>query len=328
MEAVGFFGLKILPDKLYCQLVEDTFRLTMATLDDSLVEACTDSSKTSLYVSVNGEDVILCSLIPDKVTQQPLDITFVKGDRIMFSLLGTHTVQLTGNYLRTAKHDVDEVEDNEDLDSDVMDEDELKSLLEVYGSNEDDDSDVDRDIKDDGSEGRVQVDSGRDPQSKMYFIDTSDCSSDQQNASTLTKRKFAATTSELEQLQAQNAEHFADIDKEHQLANGLIIENKLIGSGAQVKNGMKIGILYIGKFVNGKEFSNSPSHGEPLVFTLGKGEVIKGVDLGIVDMNLYGIRKLTIPPSLAYGKEGDPPRIPENATLTLYILLVSMEHSL
>lgn len=42
----------------------------------------------------------------------------------------------------------------------------------------------------------------------------------------------------------------------------------------------------------------------PIWFTLGMGEVLKGWDKGLKDMCTGERRKLTVPPSLAYGKEG------------------------
>ncbi len=42
----------------------------------------------------------------------------------------------------------------------------------------------------------------------------------------------------------------------------------------------------------------------PVWFTLGIKEVLKGWDKGLKDMCTGERRKLTVPPSLAYGKEG------------------------
>lgn len=51
---------------------------------------------------------------------------------------------------------------------------------------------------------------------------------------------------------------------------------------------------------------NSRQEGDkhPVWFTLGIREVIKGWDKGLQNMCTGEKRKLTIPPSLAYGKEG------------------------
>ncbi|CAO3587442.1 unnamed protein product [Absidia cylindrospora] len=323
MEAVGFFGLKIVPSRSYSLLVAHTFRVTMATLDESLVDAYTDTPMTSLHVKVDDREFILCTLIPGKITQQLLDITFVKGEQIMFSLFGTHTIHLTGNYVRMAKNAEEKVHQIEDSDSDDLDDDELERLLEDEISQEDYRNDIN-----DGSHGGSLIDFGNVSQSKKKSITTSDYSLEQRKAWTSKKRKLVVNTTESGPL---HAEHDADPENEHQvnkLTNGLIIENKIIGTGEQVKNGMKIGVQYVGKFVNGKVFDRTSSSGKPFKFVLGKGEVIKGLDQGIVGMSLNGVRKLTIPPSLAYGKDGALPQILENATLIYEINLVSMEHCL
>jgi FK506-binding nuclear protein len=81
---------------------------------------------------------------------------------------------------------------------------------------------------------------------------------------------------------------------------------------------------YIGKLTNGKVFDKNVS-GKPFSFLLGRGEVIKGWDLGIAGMKAGGERKLTIPAPLAYGKRGAPPDIPKNATLVFDVKLLSMK---
>lgn len=80
---------------------------------------------------------------------------------------------------------------------------------------------------------------------------------------------------------------------------------------------------YIGKLQNGKVFDKNVS-GKPFNFGLGRGEVIKGWDLGIAGMQIGGERRLTIPASLAYGSQSLP-GIPKNSTLIFDVKLLTMK---
>ncbi|CAK9800084.1 46 kDa FK506-binding nuclear protein [Anthophora plagiata] len=71
---------------------------------------------------------------------------------------------------------------------------------------------------------------------------------------------------------------------------------------------------------NGKKF-DSTTQGTGFKFRLGKGEVIKGWDIGIVGMKVGGKRRITIPPAMAYGAKGSPPVIPGNSTLVFEVEL-------
>jgi peptidylprolyl isomerase len=99
----------------------------------------------------------------------------------------------------------------------------------------------------------------------------------------------------------------------------------IVGSGAEAKDGDKVTVNYVGVlYKTGKEFNASWETKEPFPFTLGKGEVIKGWDQGIVGMKVGGRRELIIPPELAYGKTGSPPKIPANETLVFVVDLLGV----
>uniref|UniRef100_A0A3Q3B8T6 peptidylprolyl isomerase n=1 Tax=Kryptolebias marmoratus TaxID=37003 RepID=A0A3Q3B8T6_KRYMA len=72
------------------------------------------------------------------------------------------------------------------------------------------------------------------------------------------------------------------------------------------KYGDMLLVHHDGFFENGTMFHSSRNHGnkQPMWFTLGIREVLKGWDLGLQDMCAGEKRKLVIPPALAYGKEG------------------------
>jgi FK506-binding protein 2 len=82
---------------------------------------------------------------------------------------------------------------------------------------------------------------------------------------------------------------------------------------------------YAGKLEDGTEFDSSIGRGEPFVFTLGVGQVIKGWDQGLIDMCEGEKRKLVIPSHLGYGDRGAGAKIPGGATLIFEVELIKIE---
>jgi FKBP-type peptidyl-prolyl cis-trans isomerase len=80
----------------------------------------------------------------------------------------------------------------------------------------------------------------------------------------------------------------------------------------------------VGTLTNGQKFDSSRDRGKGFTFKLGAGKVIKGWDRGVAGMQIGGVRKLTIPPDLAYGAAGFPPVIPPNSTLVFEVELLSV----
>src|SRR5580698_8663103 len=104
----------------------------------------------------------------------------------------------------------------------------------------------------------------------------------------------------------------------------LKIEKLVTGNGAPPKNGQTVTVHYTGTFTNGQKFDSSVDRDEPFSFTLGKGEVITGWDLGVAQMKVGDMVKLTIPPELAYGRDGYPGAIPPDATLIFEVELLGI----
>jgi len=108
------------------------------------------------------------------------------------------------------------------------------------------------------------------------------------------------------------------------IPGGLVIQDLIVGRGATARSGDDVVVHYVGKLTNGQQFDSSRNRRDPLDFALGAGDVIKGWDQGVEGMKVGGLRKLTIPPELAYGDKGCGGVIPPNATLVFDVELLEV----
>lgn len=85
--------------------------------------------------------------------------------------------------------------------------------------------------------------------------------------------------------------------------------------------------IYIHLFICGT--CSHISKAKPYGFDVGqseRGNVLKGLDLGVQGMRVGGQRLLIVPPSLAYGSKGVQ-EVPPNATIELDVELLSIKQS-
>jgi len=101
----------------------------------------------------------------------------------------------------------------------------------------------------------------------------------------------------------------------------LRVEEIRAGQGDEAAVGKQVTVNYDGFLADGRRFASSARDGRPLSFTVGKGQVIRGLDEGIVGMKTGGKRRLVIPPRLAYGL---PSAIPADATVIYEVELLSV----
>jgi peptidylprolyl isomerase len=97
-----------------------------------------------------------------------------------------------------------------------------------------------------------------------------------------------------------------------------------VGTGENPRPGQNVTVHYTGTLENGTKFDSSVDKGQPYTFRIGKEQVIKGWDEGVMSMKVGGKRRLIVPSSLGYGPAGRP-RIPPNATLIFEIELLGVQ---
>jgi len=107
--------------------------------------------------------------------------------------------------------------------------------------------------------------------------------------------------------------------------------DRSVGSGAEATPGRSVQVHYTGWLYDpaaadghGKKFDSSVDRGQPFVFGLGAGMVIRGWDEGVAGMKVGGKRTLVIPPDMGYGARGAGGVIPPNATLIFDVELLGV----
>lgn len=109
------------------------------------------------------------------------------------------------------------------------------------------------------------------------------------------------------------------------MTDSLKIEDLTEGNGASASTGKRVTVHYVGTLTDGTKFDSSRDRGKGFSFKLGAGEVIAGWDQGVAGMKVGGVRKLTIPPNLAYGERGYPGVIPPRSTLVFEVELLAVD---
>ncbi|EHK50040.1 uncharacterized protein TrAtP1_007925 [Trichoderma atroviride] len=298
------------------------------------------------------ENFVVCTLDTERNYQQPLDITVNQGEKVFFVVSGTHTVYLTGNYI------MDDMEGDEDEDEDDYDlsPDELE-----YGLGEDD-SEEESDDLDDLEDPRVaEIESdeevpklvptdskkGKNKRSAEEAEGLDELISKASESKLSKKQQKKLKNNKGEAVAAEEKDEAKKDAKKVQFAKnleqgptgstkpagksslgvknvqGVTVDDRTIGKGRTVKNGDTVGVRYIGKLQNGQQF-DANKKGKPFSFKIGRGQVIKGWDVGIVGMAIGGERRLTIPAHLAYGSKSLP-GIPANSQLTFDVKLLEIK---
>ncbi|KAK6205812.1 hypothetical protein LQW54_008197 [Pestalotiopsis sp. IQ-011] len=300
------------------------------------------------------EEFVICTLDTERNYQQAIDITIGPQEKVFFRVVGTHAIHLTGNYI------VEDI-DGDDSEDEEYDEDDFPNELEeMYGEGSDSEDDELDGLEDpritevDSEEEAPKLAQAKKGKNKRAadeaesldaLIAKADAAEDKKKQQKKLKnnkgeaveveKKEKAKESPKDAKKVQFAKNLeqgptgpaANAEKGAspgvKVVQGVTIDDRKIGKGRPAKNGNKVGVRYIGKLQDGKVF-DSNKKGKPFTFGLGKGEVIKGWEIGLEGMQVGGERRITIPPKLAYGSRSQP-GIPGNSTLVFDIKLLEIK---
>lgn len=108
-------------------------------------------------------------------------------------------------------------------------------------------------------------------------------------------------------------------------SSGLLYKFEKENNSHKPSNGNKVKVHYKGMLLDGTVFDSSFKRNQPIEFTLGVGQVIKGWDEGISLLGIGDKASFIIPSDLAYGAAGAGGVIPPDATLVFEVELISAE---
>lgn len=140
---------------------------------------------------------------------------------------------------------------------------------------------------------------------------------------TNTEATNTETTSEV----AANTNIQTNPQTETPMTSQLQVTTTKEGTGTGAMPGDVVSVNYTGTLDNGVVFDSNVdpkfNHVMAFDFTLGKGQVIKGWDQGVLGMKKGEKRRLVIPASLAYGSSAVG-AIPPNSTLTFDVEMLAI----
>lgn len=283
------------------------------------------------------QEFVLATLSPKTQYQQSLDLVIAPEEEVQFIVTGSYRVSLTGNFVKhpfdTPDYDEDDSEEGEESydedEDDYLTPDEDADLEELEEA-----SDIEAKIQE--LVEKEQSKSKKNNKRKQPEPEEEEEEEEQEAPASVEETKKAKKAKKEKKVEfkkdleegptpakKEEKKEKKEKPKTKVLEGGIIIEDRVVGTGKACKKGSKVGMRYIGKLKNGKVFDKNTS-GKPFVFNLGRGEVIKGWDIGVAGMAVGGERRIVIPAPYAYGKQALP-GIPANSELTFDVKLVSLK---
>lgn len=107
------------------------------------------------------------------------------------------------------------------------------------------------------------------------------------------------------------------------LPGGVVVQTLRPTDGKAAKKGDKITVHFVGTLLDGGVFDSSRERGREFAFWVGEGQVVEGLDQGLLGMHEGETRVVTVPAALGYGMEAKP-KIPPNSTLVFEVELLDI----
>jgi FKBP-type peptidyl-prolyl cis-trans isomerase len=119
--------------------------------------------------------------------------------------------------------------------------------------------------------------------------------------------------------------------KPEKTASGLYYTIQKPGSGAKIEKGQTVSMMYTGRLLDGTAFDSNIDtavghHGNsPLVFPVGQGQMIPGVDEGVGLLKKGAKATLYLPSPIAYGPQSPSPTVPPNAVMIFEVEITDVK---
>uniref|UniRef100_A0A1B0D2F9 FK506-binding protein n=1 Tax=Phlebotomus papatasi TaxID=29031 RepID=A0A1B0D2F9_PHLPP len=355
------FGLVLTPNKKYSQTVEKDYQLSNAaldlrtcgqegtqltlTVDKNTVVLCTlskDHPQHPLDLQFSeGTKIAFCTIgsgtihltgymLPDsdfmgqddeaegEESEDVSDDEDLRAPPLVPIEMDKNTKLVIKQSKKKDEEDSDDDDDDDEDDDDDDDDDDEDMELEM--DNEDDDDEESDD--DEKEEEVVQPKKKQKVEPKQNGFENGGITKKELKQQKKKEQKENQQKSqEKQQNQQKNQEKQQKGGKKQTLQGGVMIEDLKVGDGPEAKTNKKVAVYYEGRLKSNNKVFDSCKSGNGFKFNLGRGEVIRGWDIGVAGMKVGSKRRITCPPQMAYGSKGSPPVIPPNSTLVFEVEL-------